>query len=136
MSDRRYRLFSDKVVAKVLEHEAVVINLETGLYYGLEGPSATVWEQLSAGVPQAEVASSFGAAYPGKTDDSAVEALATRLVAEKLLAPQTDASETHGVQDVQADWPQEYAALDLTCYDDVAEMVALDPPLPELDYGN
>ncbi len=133
MKEQSFRVYSDRVVGKVLDHEAVVINLETGFYYGLDGASATVWEQLSVGVPLTTVAESLSVAYPQETGiDRQLETLVDSLVDAKLLAVSDDAAE----EAPAADWPREYAPLELACYDDVAEMVALDPSLPELDYGS
>ena len=48
----KYRVASDKVIGKVLDDEAVIINLATGIYYGLDGPAAKVWDYASTGVSQ------------------------------------------------------------------------------------
>jgi hypothetical protein len=126
----KYKVASDKVIGKVLDGEAVVINLNTGMYYGLDGPAARVWDLLSNGIDSETIEAQLHATYPRQT--SAAQELAQLLgqmsEAGLLIA---DPSGPEVAPD-PGEWPAEYQLLEMTCYDDVAEMVALDPPLPEL----
>ena len=45
----RYRINRPKVIHQVFETEAVVVNLETGSYYSLEGAGIDLWCLLEAG---------------------------------------------------------------------------------------
>jgi hypothetical protein len=129
----RYRLATDNVVDKVLDEEAVIINLDTGMYYGLDGPAAKVWECASRGVPIEQIANELALYYPAQEGiDEELAALLAKLCAAGLLAAAAD--NEAGDPPVSTEWPQAYQPLDLTCYDDVADMIALDPPLPELSY--
>jgi hypothetical protein len=124
---------SDNVVDKVLDQEAVIINLDTGMYYGLDGPAAKVWECIAGGISIERIVAELERAYPGRPQlEQELEALVLKLSAAGLLAAADEAGDDGEQQTI--DWPSEYQALDMTCYDDVADMIALDPPLPELSY--
>lgn len=129
----RYRLASDKVVGKVLEDEAVVINLTTGMYFGLDGPSAKVWEHASAGMSREAIGDAAARAYPEQPDIRVELSGLLEQMCEAGLLAVADGDGTDGAAEIA--WPPQYQKLEMTCYDDVAEMVALDPPLPELSYA-
>ena len=39
----RFRLASERAVAKVIDEDAIVIDTITGRYYSLEGPGEAAW---------------------------------------------------------------------------------------------
>ncbi len=59
----RYAVNSEVAVAKVIDGEAIVINVVTGRYYSLEGPSATAWQLLAGGATAEEAGAALAAAY-------------------------------------------------------------------------
>lgn len=127
----KYKLASEKVIGKVIDEEAVVINLATGIYYGLDGPAAKVWDYASSGVSRETIAAELVARYP---DQAGLEADLFRLLDQMcdagLLVADGDRPDEAGPAPLE--WPEQFLPLEMICYDDVAEMVALDPPLPEL----
>jgi hypothetical protein len=70
--------------------------------------------------------------YPDDADAPAqIEAFVAELVAEGLLSKA--GPDAKPVDDMEAvSWPTTYSPPERMSFDDVAEMVALDPPLPEL----
>ncbi len=50
----RYAVPADRVASRTLDGEAVVINLESGAYFGLNPPATTLWNLLEAGPRSAE----------------------------------------------------------------------------------
>jgi hypothetical protein len=128
----KYRVASDKVIGKVLDDEAVIINLATGIYYGLDGPAAKVWDYASTGVSQEAIAQALLKQYPDQPGlETDLEQLLEQMRSGGLLVPDEMPGEEPSVI---CEWPSAYQPLEMTCYDDVAEMVALDPPLPELSH--
>ena len=128
----KYRVASDKVIGKVLDDEAVIINLATGIYYGLDGPAAKVWDYASTGVSQGAIAQALLKQYPDQQGlETDLEKLLEQMCNDGLLVPDEMPGEEPSVT---FEWPSAYQPLEMTCYDDVAEMVALDPPLPELSH--
>ncbi|MGF1550003.1 MAG: PqqD family protein [Sphingomonadaceae bacterium] len=129
----RYRIASPRVVHKVIEGEAVVINLDTGFYYGIEGPAACVWQALAGGASDADILAGLERRYPGREPlEADLRSFIADAVAAGLIA-EADGEAKNGPDPETLDWPEDYQRLAMICYDDVAEMVALDPPLPELE---
>ncbi len=48
-AEPRHALNGEVATAKVIDGEAIVINVVTGRYYSLEGPGALAWALLAAG---------------------------------------------------------------------------------------
>ena len=117
----RYELGSDRVVGKVIDGEAIVINLDTGYYYSLEHTGAAIWSHLSEGGSVQTLQVELATRYPeAKGAPAMAEALLSELVEAGLLRP-TETDDT--APDV--DWPDTFTDPVLIAYDDAAEMVAL-----------
>jgi len=129
----RYRVFSDRVISKTMDDEAVIINLDTGMYYGLDGPAATVWELVSAGVAIVTIADELGRQYPAEADPAGgLEPLVVKLCDAQLIAPISGDDDTAAIGNAVV-WPAVFEPIAMVAYDDVADMIALDPPLPEFN---
>jgi hypothetical protein len=130
-SDPRFRVNSEEVTSKILDGEAIIINLSDGVYYSLVGPGTVVWAMASAGSGAEEIAGELIARYGETSDDvrADVESLLEKLVAERLLVP---AAEGDAAGPVPEELPSggDYATPELEKYDDMSDMLALDPPLP------
>ncbi|MEO0426956.1 MAG: PqqD family protein [Pseudomonadota bacterium] len=127
----KYEIGSERVVSKVLDDEAVVINLDDGLYYSMDGVAVAIWCHLTGGGSMEALTTELGQRYPGvgaATDDAA--ALLASLTEAGLLREATGDGAAQAETEIL--WPEVYARPELLRYDDVAEMVALDPPLPEM----
>jgi hypothetical protein len=84
------------------------------------------WDQLSRGVPPRAIASFFSRRYGGAdTIGIDLQDFFEKLDAEQLIRPSTTRSEM-GEPDA-AKLPAEFARPVLSQYDDVAEMLLLDP---------
>jgi hypothetical protein len=125
---------SDGVASKVVDGEAILINLSNGMYYSMDAVGGFVWALIEAGhdldAISAAVASHYDAAAETVKQD--VDALAQQLLDEGLiLAAEGEAMggpvETNNVERADA-----YAAPQLNKFDDMVDLFALDPPLPEL----
>ena len=84
-----YRLSSPSVIHETMGDEVVVINLDSGRYYSLEGAGAALWEALVAGASREAIADAIAARYAGERAeiDRAVTAVADELEAEGLIVP-------------------------------------------------
>lgn len=132
-----YRLASDRIVAKVLDGEAIIIDLATGYYYGLDGVGAVVWQLAADGGHEAAIIGAVTERY--SASDSAhsdVKRLLDELVSLGLLAVDEATGQNAADTSEHVIWPDTYNVPEAVTYDDVADMVALDPPLPELDATN
>lgn len=131
---QRFRVNTDSVAAKVIDGEAIIINLETGVYYSLDGTGGEVWSLLEEHHPVDAVVASLAARYgiPEGQCAADVRNLIEQLVAEHLLVP-TEAS-ANGSPVVEASPASgAYAPPRLNVYRDMGDLLALDPPVPGLE---
>jgi hypothetical protein len=129
--DPRFRVNSDEVTSKILDGEAIIINLSDGVYYSLVGPGTVVWAMASAGSGAEEIAGELIARYGETSDDvrADVESLLEKLAAERLLVPAPEGAAAGAVPE-ELPSGGDYATPELEKYDDMSDMLALDPPLP------
>jgi hypothetical protein len=73
-----------RVVHETIDGEVILIQLERGYYYSLDGVGAEIWGQLVAGTTAAEIAASLGDAH-GVSAEAAVYGLLEDLHAESLV---------------------------------------------------
>lgn len=126
---KKVRIEDGQVTAKVMDGEAIIIHLGTGVYYSMDGIGAAVWQAIEAGAAPDAIAGHLAARYGMDADaaEGELSRLFAELAAEQLVVPADDgnAGALHG------EWPDIYEAPALKRYDDMADLFALDPPLPE-----
>ena len=86
----RHVIDEKSIVYDVLDNEVVIVNLDSGAYYILEGTASTIWQLIAAGMSAAGIADALmrlhaGAARP-VVESSTAEFLA-QLIAESILVP-------------------------------------------------
>lgn len=132
----RYRPNEGTVVSKVMEGEAILLNVVDGRYYSLDGAGCLAWLYLSAGASVQETVAAITERH--EADAQAVEHDVTALVAELLaqnllVAAPTDSTprpvDTSALAGSDAA-PEPYMAIELLGFGDMEDLLALDPPLP------
>jgi hypothetical protein len=118
----------------VYEHfgdEVILLNLQSGRYYSLDPIGMLYWEYLSQGVPPRDVTAHIGGVYGNRTSLSQVEAdleaLVSEFQSEQLVRASTTSRSLADVPQPKTTLPDEYARPTLSKFDDVAEMLLLDP---------
>ena len=131
--ETRLRVREPDVAAKVIDGEAVIINLASGMYYSLNGSGSVVWELLSQHRSLAETAEAVGKRFnvPYETALVDIRAFCAELVKESLIGPYENGTVGHA-ECVETGSAAPYEAPVLTKFDDMADLFAADPPLPEL----
>ncbi|HEX6644673.1 MAG TPA: PqqD family protein [Gemmatimonadales bacterium] len=133
MSEVRYELRSGDVTGKVIDGEAIVMNLATGAYYSLDGAGAVLWELLEQGYSRNEAVEALYERFAAEREVIARDAdgLIAELVAEDLVTESTArvAPLRMAFEELRA----EYTAPALNKFTDMADLLALDPPMPGLD---
>lgn len=129
----RYQLRSSDVTGKVIDGEAIIMNLATGAYYSMEGAGAALWELLELGCSRDEAVSALAERYDVASDVIArdVDAVIADLRAEELIAVSGDRAAPVAIPVVIAG--DGYTAPALQKFTDMADLLALDPPMPGLD---
>ncbi len=122
----------EEVAAKVIDGEAIIINLANGIYYSMDKVGGLIWEMLEGGHSLEEVITGVVARYDVAREQAQadVERLAAELLQENLLLASTDGAPPQQVraQEIQQKLPYETPMLNI--YRDMGDLLALDPPLP------
>ena len=131
---RAWKPDTTAVAAKVIDGEAIIMNLTNGAYYSMDGVGALVWEgieQSEAGDAIAErIARRYGA------DAARVRADVTRLIGELVaegLIVETDARAAAATASEDGAGSTAYTAPTLNKYTEMADLLALAPPMPALE---
>lgn len=119
-----------EITSKVIEGEAIIINLRDGTYYSLDAVGSRIWARVLAESTLDEIVEAVCRHFG--VDDDVARADAVRLLVElaeaKMLAPSQ-----RGAPDADDDTPTAragYAPPQLESFHDMAELLALDPPTP------
>lgn len=132
-TDSRVRPNTADVAAKVIDGEAIIMNLANGLYYSMDEVGSAIWEMVERTRSVEEMAGALEARYG--IDRATVDADVRRLVGELLDEGLVVVTEAPTADDDAPEPSGEggtYAPPTLNRYDDMADLLALDPPMPGL----
>ncbi len=133
----RFRINTDEVAAKMIDGEAIIINLTTGVYYSMDGTGGQIWSLLEARRDVSFIVDALAPRYGVAETECRrdVEHLVDKLLAENLIvALDNEAGAEPDGEPVAlpADPARDYAAPSLNIYRDMGDLLALDPPVPGL----
>ena len=128
------KIREEEVAAKVIDGEAIIINLANGIYYSIDKTGAFIWEMIQSGHSIGDTISSVVARYDilYEKAEKDVQSLVNELLKENLVC-----ISNHAVQKPGNDWqpPEQklpYDSPKLNIYRDMGDLLALDPPTPGL----
>lgn len=116
-----------KVVHETLDGEAIIIHLESGIYYSLDKVGAATWQLLLGGNTIAQVVDALAEHYgaPRSVVTGDVNALVEGLTTADLLRPVSRDNSESALVDA---WPDgDYASPHLEAYRDMEYFLLLDP---------
>lgn len=131
----RLRPNTGEIAAAIVDGEAIMINLSTGMYYSMDQVGSLMWEFMTAGQSLEEVVASVARRYdvPREQAQADVQRLATQLVEENLVVLSAeDVPPPASPADVESCALAPYSSPKLEIYRDIGHLVALDPPMPGL----
>jgi len=122
-----------QVAAKVMDGEAILINLTTGAYYSIPSTGGFIWSLVERKLSIDEIVRAVAAHYKVTREQAEADVLrlAEELHAEGLVTMATGVTAS-GVAPQPIGAPLPYQVPTLEKFTDMAEMFALDPPLPGL----
>ena len=126
------RINAPGVIGEILDGEAIIVNLDTGAYYSLDGAGATVWTAAQAGSTLEAAIKLTADRYQGDAQEIAagVEALVEELLSEGLLVTDEEivapAADRQPATPVGADRPP-FRRPALQKYTDMTDLLLLDP---------
>ena len=122
-----------QVAAKVMDGEAILINLSTGIYYSLGGTGGFIWSLIETRPAIQDIVRTLVEHYDVSEDVALHDLLR---LGEELCAEGLAVASTAGPANVAlpklSGARRHYDAPSMEKYTDMAEMFALDPPLPGL----
>lgn len=123
------------VAVKIIDGEAIVLNLANGMYYSTDGVGADVWALLERAPTTEEIVDAIVARYDVSRAEARgdVERLVSELLQEDLVvgAPAGDAPPPRDEESRGPAAP--YQPPVLNSYRDMGDLLALDPPMPDLE---
>jgi hypothetical protein len=129
-----FRPREEEVASKVIDGEAIIINLANGVYYSMDKVGACVWDLLQAGHTIEAVITEVTRRYDVAREqaESNVRDLVQELVEENLVV----STENGAAAPMDGEMEQQEKALyeipKLNIYRDMGDLLALDPPVPGL----
>jgi hypothetical protein len=124
-----------EVAAKVMDGEAIIINLSNGMYYSMDQVGGLIWEMITEGHTLDDIASAVVRSYDVSDGQAQadIQRLAVELVDENLVIPSTVAAPTRDDRKQARQDKLPYEQPRLNKYSDMADLLALDPPMPGLE---
>ncbi len=132
--DMRFSIDREAIATKVIDGEAIIINLASGLYYSTDGVGAFIWERLTTAQPATEILAALDESYGVDRDQlhGDLASFVSNLLAEGLISHGDGEGTATGIA-VDGEGPVGgYMTPHLERYDDLAHFFALDPPLPQV----
>jgi Coenzyme PQQ synthesis protein D (PqqD) len=119
-----FRAARPDVIDETFDGEVTLINLASGLFYGLDGPGSAIWLQVRDGRSALAVVDALADAFDVAADElrAAVTTFLDRLLEENLLAPCETEAPPVTLVEVGA-----WADPQLQRFSDMQELLLLDP---------
>ena len=131
----RLRPNEEEVAGKVMDGEAIIINLSNGIYYSMDKVGGLIWELIEGRYSFEEMVTALCARYDVSAEKakSDVERLLGELVQENLVIVTQNGAGRGDNQVQQSEQIQAYESPKLNIYRDMGDLLALDPPTPGLE---
>jgi hypothetical protein len=131
----RFRLNDAEVTAQVLDGEAIMINLSTGVYYSMDKVGGFLWATITEGQSLAEAAAAVSTRYDVSTEraQADVTRVAEELISERLIIAANDVLSPRVTEERRPQSRLFYESPQLNIYRDMSELLALDPPMPSFN---
>jgi hypothetical protein len=131
-AETRLHINDTEVTATLIDGEAIMINLNTGVYYGIAGAGARIWQLSAAGAKQSEISDIITEEYSIDHELAAVDVvrLFNQFVEEGLLVPH---SYPNALELPSQTAQTSYETPELDIYREMGHLLALDPPMPGLE---
>ena len=131
----RLRPNEEEVAAKVMDGEAILINLSNGIYYSMDKVGGVVWELIEKRYSLEEIREAISGRYEVSPEQAQadVERLANELLQEHLVLEADDTAPRETLQLGDSQQRESYQSPQLNIYRDMGALLALDPPVPGLE---
>ena len=127
----QYRVNSPNVIHEIIDGEAVIVNLDKGLYYSLLNTGAEIWECINEGMPKADIVSYLLTQYDSsqKEIENAVDNVISKLQTEEIIVLNLVKENTYKKieEKIESKIKKEFKIPHLEKFTDMEELLLLDP---------
>jgi Coenzyme PQQ synthesis protein D (PqqD) len=129
----RYKPNDAEVASKVMDGEAILINLSNGTYYSMDKTASIIWSMIYLQYNVDEITNKICEIHNVKPDDikNDIEDLFKSLIDEKIIIESNDEERAGDFNETPES--RQYEKPKLNTYNDMKDLLALDPPMPRLD---
>jgi len=129
----RLRPRDEEIAAKVIDGEAIIINLANGIYYSMDKVGGLIWDLLQVGYDLEEIVVAVTERYDVSREQvqADVQELVEELLRENLVSVSENGASVEKRQ-VEQQEKLPYEVPKLNIYRDMGDLLALDPPTPGL----
>lgn len=121
-----YMLNDAKMFADITDGVAIVINSETGIYYGMNGLGTSVFENLTNGVSVENIAAALKAIAGAPADiESRLNTFVGELTAKEIIIEGGNGGNTANINESAAS--EDAFEMSVNEYNDAQEMLLADP---------
>ena len=121
-----------EVTSKVMDGEAIMINLANGIYYSMDKVGGKIWECIEREQSLEEIIQTIVASHDVSQEQARkdIDVLASQLLEENLIVLKENGESTNsnGGENSPNRLPYETPVLNI--YRDMGDLLALDPPMP------
>ncbi|MBK7995149.1 MAG: PqqD family protein [Blastocatellia bacterium] len=127
MQEKFFQINSPQVIREFFDDEAVIVNLELGIYYSLDSIGAIVWGLIEQGASNTQIVEKLSQMFKLSTNiEKDIEEFIDLLLKEELIAATDNASLT-SFDSINIDNKLTYSKPTLNKYTDMQELLLLDP---------
>jgi hypothetical protein len=135
-SSSRFVINTSEVTGQVIDGEAIIMNLSTGMFYSTDKAGASIWGWIEQGLSVGEITAEITSQYDVLEAQARLdlEELVGQLIGENLVQISTGAADGSASRPsvTPAVTRAPYHSPELNRYSDMTDMLALDPPMPVL----
>jgi Coenzyme PQQ synthesis protein D (PqqD) len=123
-----------EVASELIDGEAIIIDLSTGMYFSLDSVGGRIWALLAQQASLEEITTRLHAEYEVDAEVARedLENLVTQLLSENLIVPAQEPKPLDRVAPTTVATRIPYQPARLEAYRDMGDLLALDPPAPGL----
>ncbi len=127
MQKKFFQIDSPQVIREFFDDEAVIVNLELGIYYSLDPVGAMIWGLIEQGASNTQIVEKLSQTFKLSTNiEKDIEEFIDLLLAEELIAA-TDNACLASLDSINEDTKLNYSKPTLNKYTDMQELLLLDP---------
>lgn len=122
-----------RVVAKVIDGEAMIMDIRSGVYHSLDNVGAFIWESIELGLSLEDIANSVTSRFDVSIESARQDLmnLINQLLEEEIVfVKDADSATPVDVSTAPRTGKSAYITPVLQTYHDMGDLLALDPPAP------